>query len=68
MKALRYIALTLVIIGALNWGLVGFFKFDFIAWLFGGDKAALSRILYALIGLSGLWSFRCYSKKCHHKK
>ena len=65
MKALRYIALTLVIIGALNWGLVGFFKFDLVAWLFGGNTSALSRIIYALIGLSGLWSLRCYSKKCH---
>ena len=53
MKYLRYLALTLVLIGALNWGLVGFFKFDLIAYLFG-DMSLMSRILYALVGISAI--------------
>ena len=48
-------ALILSIIGALNWGLVGIFRFDLVAWLFGGQTATVSRILYTLIGLAGLW-------------
>ncbi|MCF7852729.1 MAG: DUF378 domain-containing protein [Simkaniaceae bacterium] len=62
MRAINVIALTLVIIGALNWGLWGFFEFDFVAWLFGGNTKAISRIVYCLVGLSGLWSLGCYSK------
>lgn len=50
------LALVLVIIGALNWGLIGFFGFDLVAALFGGQAAAMSRIVYALVGLAGLWS------------
>lgn len=49
------IALILSIIGSLNWGLVGLFKFDLVAWIFGGQDAALSRIIYGLVGLAGLW-------------
>ena len=49
------IALILSIIGSLNWGLVGLFRFDLVAWLFGGQTAVLSRIVYALVGLAGLW-------------
>ena len=49
------IALILSIIGSLNWGLVGIFKFDLVAWLFGGQTAVFSRIIYTLVGLAGLW-------------
>ena len=49
------IALALVIIGAINWGLVGLFQFDLVATLFGGQSAALSRVVYAVVGLAGLW-------------
>ena len=49
------IALILSIIGSLNWGLVGIFQFDLVAWLFGGQDAILSRIVYTLVGLAGLW-------------
>lgn len=49
------IALILSIIGSLNWGLVGLFKFDLVAWIFGGQDATLSRIVYGLVGLAGLW-------------
>ena len=50
------IALIISIIGCLNWGLVGLFQFDLVAWLFGGQGALLSRIVYALVGLAGLWN------------
>ena len=49
------IALILSIIGSLNWGLVGIFEFDLVAWIFGGQAAVISRIIYALVGLAGLW-------------
>lgn len=48
-------ALVLVIIGALNWGLIGLFQFDLVAWLFGGQGAMLSRIVYTLVALAGIW-------------
>ncbi|MCD7859530.1 MAG: DUF378 domain-containing protein [Firmicutes bacterium] len=49
------LALILAIIGCLNWGLIGIFQFDLVAWIFGGQGAVLSRIIYALVGLAGLW-------------
>lgn len=52
--ALRRIALFLVIVGAINWGLIGLFQFDLVASLFGGQDAFLSRLIYGLVGLSGL--------------
>lgn len=54
MSTLQRIALVLTIIGALNWGLIGFFQFDLVAAIFGGQDAALARIVYGLVGLSGL--------------
>lgn len=61
MKTLYYIVLTLVIIGALNWLLIGLFNFDLVAMLFG-EKSVLSRIIYVLVGISGLISIGLYSK------
>ena len=61
MKILYYIALTLVIIGALNWLLIGIFSFDLVATLFG-EMSMLSRIVYSLVGISGLISIGLYSK------
>lgn len=55
MKALDYIVLVLVIIGAVNWGLVGFFGLDLVAFLFG-SMSILSRIVYAVIGICGLYA------------
>lgn len=55
MRALNLITLILVIVGGLNWGLVGLFQFDLVAALFGGQEAALSRIVYILVGVSALW-------------
>ena len=52
-KGFDYTVLTLVIIGAINWGLIGFFKFDLVAFLFG-EMSGLSRRIYAIIGLCGL--------------
>lgn len=54
MKTLRRIALALTIIGALNWGLIGLFRFDLVAAIFGGQTAGMARIIYTLVGLSGL--------------
>ncbi len=48
-------ALALVIIGALNWGGIGLFGFDTVAWLCGGQFSIVSRIIYTLVGLAGLW-------------
>ena len=49
------ICLILVIIGSLNWGLVGLFEFDLVAWIFGSSTALLSRIVYTVIALAGIW-------------
>ncbi|MGN0692423.1 MAG: DUF378 domain-containing protein [Oscillospiraceae bacterium] len=49
------IALALMIIGGLNWGLVGIFEFDLVAWLFGGSVSLISRIVYVLIALASIW-------------
>lgn len=61
MKVLFNIVLTLVIIGALNWLLIGLFKFDLVAMIFG-EMSVLSRIVYTLVGLSGIVSIGLYSK------
>ena len=49
------IALILAIIGGINWGSVGLFRFDIVAWLFGGQGAVLSRIIYTLVGIAAVW-------------
>ena len=49
------ISLVLVIVGAINWALVGIFQFDLVAYLFGGQSAMISRIIYTLVGAAGLW-------------
>ena len=61
MKALNGIALTLVIIGAINWLLVGLFKFNLVDAIFG-SLSVLTRIIYILVGIAGLWSIAFYSK------
>lgn len=57
MKVIDTIALILVIIGAINWGLIGFFNFNLVDTLFGA-MSIISRIIYALVGLAGLWSIK----------
>lgn len=49
------LALILLVIGGVNWGLVGIFEFDLVAWLFGGATSALSRIVYILAAISAVW-------------
>ncbi len=49
------IALFLVIIGAVNWGSIGLFQFDIVAWIFGGQGALVSRIIYTLVAICGIW-------------
>lgn len=61
MKVLYYIALTLVIIGAINWLLIGLFSFDLVATLFG-TMSVFSRIIYSLVGIAGIISIGLYSK------
>lgn len=61
MKFLNCFVLTLVIVGALNWLLVGLFQFNLVDYLFGAGSV-LSRIVYVLVGVAGLWSFAFYPK------
>ncbi len=61
MKTLDYIALTITIIGAVNWGLIGFFDWNLVATLFG-SMSLLSRIIYALVGLCGIYLLTLYMK------
>ena len=49
------IALALVIIGGINWGLIGLFGFDLVGWLFGGQGAIISRIIFTIVGIAALW-------------
>ena len=49
------IALTLLVIGGINWGSIGLFQFDLVAWIFGGQDAVLSRIIYVVVALSAIW-------------
>ena len=54
-KIMDTLALILVIIGALNWGMIGLFQFDLVASIFGGMSGIISRIIYTLVGLAGIW-------------
>ena len=56
-------ALVLVIIGALNWLLVGLFQYDLVAGLFGGQTSWISRIIYTLVGLAGIWAISLLFKE-----
>lgn len=57
MKVIDTIALILIIIGAINWGLIGFFNFNLVDFIFG-TMSIISRIIYALVGISGLWGIK----------
>ena len=61
MKTLDYILLTLVVIGAVNWGLIGFLRFDLVRVLFG-DMTILSRSIYAAVGIGGLYAISYYGR------
>lgn len=58
MRTLQVIAITIMIIGAINWGLIGLFDFDLVATIFGGMSAIGSKIVYILVGISGLISIK----------
>ena len=62
MKVIDTIALVLIIVGAINWGLIGLFNFNLVDTLFG-IGSALSRIVYTLVGVSGLWAIRLFFAK-----
>lgn len=49
------IALILVIVGAINWGSIGLFQFDIVGWIFGGQDAIVSRIIFTIVALAGIW-------------
>ena len=56
-------ALVLAIIGAINWGIIGIFQFDVVAWIFGGQTGGFSRVIYTLVGLAGLWCISLLFRK-----
>jgi uncharacterized membrane protein YuzA (DUF378 family) len=58
MKCINFLAFILVILGAINWGLWGFFQFDFVAYLAKGNTSGLARLIYAIVGLAGIWSLK----------
>ena len=60
-KVIDYIALTIAIVGAVNWGLIGFFRFDLVAFLFG-SMTLLSRIVYAVVGICGLYLLTLFGR------
>ncbi|HSX11338.1 MAG TPA: DUF378 domain-containing protein [Chlamydiales bacterium] len=64
MKVVRFIVLLLMVIGSLNWGLVGFFGYDLISDIFGGMMSMGARIIFALVGLAGLWGIGCLCRCC----
>lgn len=62
MRCLNFLALLLIVIGALNWGLWGFFQFDLVAWLCHGNTNWLARVIYSLVGLAGVLGLGFISK------
>lgn len=61
MKTVDYLALVFVIVGAINWGLIGFFGFDLVRVIFG-DMSFLSRVIYALVGIAGLYALSYFGR------
>ena len=57
------ISLILVIIGALNWGSIGLFKFDIVAWICGGQGSIVARIIYTLVALAGIWCISLFIRE-----
>lgn len=62
-RMLDKIALFILLVGGINWGLVGLFEFDLVAWLFGGSATIISRIVYILVALSALWCISLFFKR-----
>ncbi len=59
---LNKIALAILIFGGINWGLIGIFQFDSIAWIFGGQDSLVSRIIYTLVAVAAIWCISLYFK------
>ncbi|MCL1903975.1 MAG: DUF378 domain-containing protein [Oscillospiraceae bacterium] len=57
------VALFILLLGGLNWGSVGLFRFDFVAWAFGGAGSIISRIVYILVALSAVWCFSLFFRR-----
>ena len=57
------IALILAIVGGLSWGLIGLFQFDLVAWIFGGQDALLSRVVYTLVGVAAVWCISLFFRR-----
>lgn len=55
MRIVNNVALILSIIGGINWGLIGLFKFDLVAWICGGQDSVFARIIYSIVGLAAIW-------------
>ena len=64
MKVVNWIALILVVIGALNWGMIGFFQIDVISGVLGGSGSTPSLVVFAIVGLAGLWSISFFRWLC----
>ena len=67
MKALRFIGLLLMVVGSLNWGLIGFFQYDLISSIFGGMDTSAARVIFGLVGLAGLYGSGCLCRCCNCK-
>lgn len=56
------VALILILVGAINWGLWGFFQFDLVATIFGGESTTVSRVIYGIVGIAGLYGLTFFGK------
>ena len=63
MRIIDRIALILTVIGALNWGSIGIFNFDLVAWICGGQGSVIARIIYAIVGLAGAWCISLFFRE-----
>jgi uncharacterized membrane protein YuzA (DUF378 family) len=66
MDMLDRLALLLVVVGALNWGSIGLFQFDIVAWICGGQDSPISRVIYTVVALAGVWCISLFFRKREH--
>lgn len=67
-KTIDWIALLLIVIGAINWGLVGFFQYDLVGSIFGGTSSLASRIVYAIVGIAGIYGLTFFDAVTHSER
>ena len=65
MSIIDRVALALLMVGGINWGLIGIFQFDLVAWIFGGQDAVLSRVIYTVVGICALWCIGLLFREWH---